>query len=80
MVKENPVALRNTEMLTFEKIEMMALMCLEVNNVRWIYTKWVGKIARIYCRIKKFQSNMYSAYILEKNKHIKILDIFSEYI
>ena len=34
MVKENPVALRNIEMLTFEKIEMMALMYLEVNNVR----------------------------------------------
>lgn len=33
-MKENPVALRNTEMLTFEKTEILALMYLEVNNVR----------------------------------------------
>lgn len=42
MVKENPVC-RNTEMLTFEKIEMMALMCLEVKQCEWSHVNKVGK-------------------------------------
>ena len=29
---------------------------------------------------KRYQNNMHSVYMLEKNKHIIILDIFSEYI